>query len=188
MSQKSKKKPGPKFVNPTVKERVLADVAKLRGFRYNQYEIAEKLGVSQPMVSNYEKELRKRYASVQFEETSALIAEKVAQYDEVIRQAAQAFVESKTVKTETDEEGNETVTVSPGEAVFLAKVMDALKAQRELLGLDAPTKVDARSVNLNFSAGNEPVVGFDALSEPEPVEAEIERVKSLPAHVNGKAK
>ncbi len=71
---------------------------------------------------------------------------------------------------------------------YLQTIMDTLAAERELLGLDAPTKIDARAAVLHGEAGQ--VVGFEALVEgdgidgaDDSVEAEIAGVaqRALPA-------
>jgi len=84
-----------------LKEEVLSVVAKYHRRGYTQQQIREKLKsdvkleVSVPMVCNYVKEIRKRYAATTQETHAALVAEKVEQFNEVIREAWDAYERSK---------------------------------------------------------------------------------------------
>lgn len=156
------------------REATLQEVARLARMKYTQSQIAERVGVTQPMVCQYVKELDRRYRESQVLERDLLAAEMEANYHAVIRDAEDAWRRSQRSEDEEEQRA--------GEATFLRVKMEAWKAIRELRGLDQPVRVEQKSVNLNFAAGNVPVVGFDALAEPEPVEAEIERVKALPEH------
>ncbi len=188
----SKQKRGPKFMSPTDKERVLTEVLRLDRMRFNQYEIAARVGVSQPQVSIYLRQARERYAESRLTDTADHVAEKLGQYDDVIRQAAEAFERSKT-RVVVGEDGAEREVPQTPEAVFLAKVMDALKAQRELLGLDAPTRQDVRTAAVNVNVGGPAVPDWAALSGRPPrsdllAEAVGEEPgpAALPAHDPGK--
>src|SRR5688572_22709742 len=119
----AKQKTGPKFLSPTDKERVLAEVMRLDRMRYSQWEIAGQVGISQGQVSIYLKQQRQKYAAARTADVAEHVAEKLEQYDDVIKQAAEAFERSKT-RVVVDDEGKEKELPTTPEAVFLAKVMD----------------------------------------------------------------
>lgn len=173
------KKAGRKSRTKDEAESKKADIARLERMRFTQSEIAARVGVSAGYVCQVLSELRERYRTTQFANTAELVAEKVAQYDEVVRELCAAWEKSKRG---VDADGNDVDRA--GEAVFLAKVMDALKAQRELLGLDAPTKQDVRAAVLGVSAQSStrlPVrdgkVSWDAVAgwagHPDPLQEAI---------------
>ena len=91
----------PKVKTVLLKEEVLSVVAKYHRRGYTQQQIREKLKsdvkleVSVPMVCNYVKEIRKRYAATTQETHAALVAEKVEQLNEVIAEAWAAYEWSK---------------------------------------------------------------------------------------------
>ena len=91
----------PKIKTSILKEEVLAVVAKYHRRGYEQKAIAVqlkselKLDLSQGMISNYIKEIRKRYATSTQDTHAALVAEKVEQLNEVIAEAWSAYERSK---------------------------------------------------------------------------------------------
>ncbi len=182
----AKQKTGPKFLSPTDKERVLAEVMRLDRMRYSQWEIAGRVGISQGQVSIYLKQQRQKYAAARMTDVAEHVAEKLEQYDDVIKQAAEAFERSKT-RVVVDENGEEKELPTTPEAVFLAKVMDALKAQRELLGLDAPTKTDVRAAVVTAEVKPEDVAALSGRPPRSDVLAEAvgRETKALPAHEPG---
>lgn len=172
---------GRKFKTRLGKEYALHRVQHLEALGYTQAEIAEKVGVSQPMVCKYVAQLRERYLAKQQEDRSALIAQKWSQLDMVAQEAYDAWDRSKTGE---DDDGN--VTVKVGDAVFLGKMMDAWKSQRELLGLDAPTKQDVRAAVGVVGVGGAQGTDWAALSGRPPVVDPVEEVAALPEHRGGK--
>jgi len=91
----------PKIKTAILKEEVLTTVAKYHRRGYEQKAIALKikeelkLDFTQGMISNYVKEIRKRYATSTQDTHAALVAEKVEQLNEVIAEAWAAYEWSK---------------------------------------------------------------------------------------------
>lgn len=177
-----KDKAAPKHRTKLGLEYTLHRVQHLESLGYTQDRIAELVGVSQPMVSKYVAQLRERYRDAQQRDAEELTRQKWFQYDTIWREAFEAWERSKQ-----SEDGEEQRN---GDAVFLAKMMDAWKAQRELRGLDAPTKSDVRQaqVNVNVDATPADVAALSGRPPRSDVLAEaVERERAaLPAHQPGK--
>jgi hypothetical protein len=141
----AKQRRGPKHKTKLDREHTLQEVARLERSGFNQYEIAARLGFSQAQVSIYQKQLRERYAASQLNDTAELVAEKWAQYDDVVREAKLAWDRSQ--------DSNDPGVRKAGDAAFLRVQMEAWDAQRKLLGLDAPTKSDVRAAVASVSVG-----------------------------------
>ena len=133
----------------TEREEALAQVAMLDKRGWNQYDIARRLGVSQGQVSYDLKIVRKRYREVQLQEIGDKVALAVMQYQEIMREAWEAWERSKldamkTVTEETlfdDEVRTKLVKYVEGRlpgAEYLRTVLGCLQAIRELEGLDKP--------------------------------------------------
>lgn len=185
----AKQRRGPKHKTKLDREHTLQEVARLERSGFNQYEIAARLGFSQAQVSIYQKQLRERYAASQLNDTAELVAEKWAQYDDVVREAKLAWDRSQ--------ESDDPDVRKAGDAAFLRVQMEAWDAQRKLLGLDAPTKSDVRAAVASVAVGG--VTGADglprtpdgkadwaALSGRPPVAdpTDAADVPALPAHEN----
>ena len=97
--------PGPKFKKKTAKAGVLAEVAKLDMRGYPQTEIARLVGVSQPMVSAYLKQIRQQYHDARNRDAAEAIQEKLAQFRDVRNEAWLAWQKSwANVERSTEEQ------------------------------------------------------------------------------------
>ena len=153
--------------NRTQRESVLAEVAKMYRQGRTQTEIAETLGVSQPNVCRDLKIIRERYQRTQLDDRGALIAEKLAQYRDIRREAWLAWERSKedagmvveefVDATESDgsREGSERrirrVVTKAGRLPvnqFLQTILATHKAERELLGLDPEKPAAQNNINV----------------------------------------
>lgn len=90
-----------KITSDTHRQQVYAEIAKLDRRGYTQWDIATTLkemgliDVSQMMICQYLKDIRKRCLEQMVEERKAAIAEKIEQYREVRREAWDAWERSK---------------------------------------------------------------------------------------------
>ncbi len=131
-------KPGPKMTD-TQRAEALVIVARLDRAGLHQTEIPEQLAkeigvrVSQPMIGQYLKRLRAEYKARAIEERDVLVREKCAQLSDVRREAWLAWRRSQEA---ADDEGGQRA----GDARFLNVTLETLRAECELLGLDAPKK------------------------------------------------
>ncbi len=182
---------GPKLKSQTDKERVLAEVQKWSIQGLNQREIAEKLvligvNVSQPMVGVYLKQINERYKEATLGDRRQAVMEKLAEYKLIRTEAYEAWHKSKedyfkrvkeegtagegSFSKEKEEEGGRLAG-----AQYLQIVLDCIKAERELLGLDEAMKVDVDVVHT--------AIPWDQLvghrNEVDLVEAEIQKVEKL---------
>ena len=128
----------------TGREEALARVADLDRMGYGQVAMARMLGVSQPQVCYDLKAVRSRYRETQLAKVEEAVNEKLAQLRDVRCEAWEAWERSK-------EEGK------LPDSGFLAIVLKALQAERDLLGLDAPKEVNAASTPLT------PPINWDML-------------------------
>ena len=184
-----------------------ARCAYLERLGYTYYDISEELGVTISQVSKWIKEVQEEYKLTRITDKERLIAEKMAQYADIRKEAWLAYLQSKNgivnelvqqVLARLDKLG---VGEEIGElklnyselpaGVFLRIAADALEAERELLGLDAPKQVEQKNVNQNFN------LNWDALCQEVPkelvdeIELQIEAVPiplaltTLPVSTNG---
>jgi len=182
--------PGGRKHTKTEMEGVLAKVAQLDRQGCNQFQIAAAVGVTQPCVCQYLKKIRERYAETTLRERGELVAEKLAQYRDALRELHEAWEGAKkdAVTVEVEEVPVEDCAVCGGSgerpekkvgkrvtpagpcgacngkgqiggvtkivttienrlpaAAYFGLILRILKAERELLGLDAP-KVDKEPV------------------------------------------
>jgi DNA-binding CsgD family transcriptional regulator len=95
-------KQGPKF-SKTEREEVLVKVASLDRRGFTEWEIAQQVHVSAPMVHNYLRTLRERHLESQkeFSQTKLMILE--AQYQEIIREAWNQWERSKEDSEEAEQ-------------------------------------------------------------------------------------
>src|SRR5262245_27140041 len=84
-----------KTLNKTQREERLAEVARLHRQGMTQVEIAKALGVSQPQIAYDLRVLRIRYQTTQIEDHGELVAEKLAQYRDIRREAWEAWERNK---------------------------------------------------------------------------------------------
>ena len=133
---------------------------------YTQARIAEHLGVHRTQIVYDYKKVMKRFADQQMEHAAAILEE----YSEVKKEAWEAWDHSKgKILTEMVEQilhqveesqqaGSgipdhfEVRLKSAPDIAALRVVLDALKSQREMLGLDQPKKMDVRQVNLDWDS------------------------------------
>jgi predicted transcriptional regulator len=185
---------GRKRFTPTEREKVIERVAELDRQGWTGYAIAEEVGVSRPMVSIYLKRIRQRYLAEQVGHRAEQVAEKCAQYKEVRRRAWECFWKSwedkdKTVEEEALRKAAEDaangeyhssmmlvkrVTSKEGRlpaSEYLNVVINTLKAERELLGLDEAAEVNVRVGALDWDAL---LKGMAAVEDP--LEAEVRRL------------
>ncbi len=157
----------------TQREEIMAKVAQMDRRGYHQWDIAWALGVSQPMVGQYLKRIRERYKQEQFGSREQLLSEKIHQYREVRREAWEAWEESRkdrektTTETTDNDRGSATKVKEEKEgrlpaSEYLRLYQDALKAERELLGIDPEAPAPGTEVNVNVGVN---VNIWDALSQ-----------------------
>lgn len=142
---------------------LLPKITKLALAGLTQQEIADKVGCVKSTVSNYLAELREECRQKAAEDTTELVARMLARYELVFREAMEAWWRSQEDKVSRRTETEDLVLpeceeqcVSPqeskkrkrsvkregqaGDASLLNTAANALKAIRELKGLDAPTR------------------------------------------------
>lgn len=135
-----------------LRENQRAEIAKLVLRGYSQTEIAERVGISQPQVSRDLKVIEERWkkSGVRDMDTAkAVELHKInyleTQYWEGWERSQQDAKESKARKVRkaggADEEATMKTETQTGDPRFLDGVLKASIARRDLLGLDAPTKV-----------------------------------------------
>jgi plasmid maintenance system antidote protein VapI len=151
----------------TQREERLTEVAALHRRGMKQTEIAKAVGVSQPQIAYDLRIVQTRYQATQMKDRSALVAEKLAQYRDVGREAWLAYDRSKedagtvveefVVASESDgtREGSERrirrVVTKAGRLPanqYLLTILSVLKAECELLGLDPERPVAQNNLNL----------------------------------------
>ena len=201
------KKRGPKR-SPTQREGDLELVAKLDRRGWSQIEIANYIGISQQQVSFDLKLVRERYREATLDEMASRVEEKRRQYREVRREAWEAWerskLESKKTSTESiqvppkgEKQGKrggkgetsttpilrptrvtETVEAKLPANEYLRTVLECLKAERELDGLDPERK------GLGQGGGGESIevfwntlaTGLSDASSMDEIEARITQV------------
>lgn len=157
-------------MTPTEREELTLKIARMDRQGYNQYEIGEAVGLSQPRVSSYLKEIRERYNRSIIQEREALVKESESTYRDIMREAWLAWEKSKRdARKHVDEEMtpvsagkgrggkgyNKSVDTVEGRipAVgFLNVIRECRDAIDDLYGLKAPKKVDARVAVLDWDA------------------------------------
>lgn len=167
------------------REKALEETERLHLRGWSQNKIAKKLGVSQPQVCQDIKTIRERYKQEQMEHRAVYVREKINQLRVVMDEAWEAWERSKRdALKKVEEEGTtgeggysktrkEKARKDPANE-YLKTIVECLKQERELLGLDEPTKVDA---NLN-------VINWDALAKevdtaPDVIEVKLKEALSL---------
>lgn len=91
---RTKGKTGPKF-NRASRQDVMTNVSTLRRRGYTQAEIATILGVSQRQVSEYLKQIDTWYKSLQVAETTLQRREQVERYNDLLKEAWEAWERSQ---------------------------------------------------------------------------------------------
>ncbi len=150
-----------KKLTPMLQEQVKAEIAKWNRRGYTQTDIRRELkksldvSISQPMVSIYISRIKEEYKESAIEDRRVMVAEKLDEYREVIREAWAAWERSKEGKRRTTKESGEndkgayskeSVTEEEMRASeYLKIVMEGYRAIREMLGLDEAMRVDVSS-------------------------------------------
>lgn len=142
---------------------MMAKVAQLDRRGYPQAQIAKMVGVSYITVMNYLRKMRERSKEIQLGDREELVKEKLQQYREVMMEAwegysksmkdAESITEEEYLGGKPDEDGEvqargkivrKTEGRLPG-TQYLKVIQDCLAAERELLGMDAPKKMDVKA-------------------------------------------
>lgn len=190
------------------KEEDYAAIARLDRMGYSQREIAARVGLTQGQVCQDIKQIKKRYQTAALGERSAQLVEKLLQYRDVRAEAFEAWEDSKkpgikvveeqvlTRTKERDPDGDPALQPDDEPEMLLTKIvttreeslprneylgtiLKTIEGERELLGLDAPKKVDLKSQ----------VFSWDMLAEalppsggpvPDRIEEELARIAALP--------
>jgi len=105
------------------------EMVKLMRKGYTQSAIAEKMGVSQQQISKDWKLVHDDLKEQRNRDYDAVIAIRLEQYSEVMREAREAWDESKVGY---DKEGN--AYTKPGDAEHLRTVLNSLDAMCDLKG------------------------------------------------------
>lgn len=162
----------PKLKSEADKEAMLAEVVKWDGRGYSHREIAAKVGVSKAMIHHYLEEVKQRYLHTQLEARAVGVFSVVSQLRDVRREAWEAWERSKEdavrktsrkgpPRVPRDKDGKplpnaprskELVLLELTEMLegrlpaneYLRTILDTLKQERELLGLDEALKVDVK--------------------------------------------
>ena len=164
---------------------IRAKIARLEREGHTQKEIADQLGISQPAVCKYIKQMKADYLFSEESDRTWMIYEKQLELEAILHEAEQAWRRSQ----HSDDED----VVKAGDAAFLDVQIKAIKALRELRGLDAPAKQDVRAAVMTQQVG--PVGAFPQLPSGEPdwdalsgrplVPDPVEQAKALPEHKGG---
>jgi len=146
-----------KHPKKTARASHLADVADLDRSGLSQRTIAAMLGISQPQVCYDLKRLHAHYLKTANIHHTAKVAEKREQYRELraytwrlLEKSNQEFTKTTREKIESDGKGDKgkagraKVSVQTeshvGDAAYVGRILDILKAECELDGLNAPKK------------------------------------------------
>lgn len=185
-----------KTTNIAQREDHIELVGRMRLRGYTQTEIGKALGISQRMVSYNEAIVRKRMKERLQLDHDTLVKEKIAQYEDIRREAWAAYDKSQAdaqkeveeFATHNDEDGGsllssevriKRITTREGRLpsnAYLSTIMATLQAERELLGLDAlkgpQTVVNVFNFDLLAAVGG-------ALGEPavDSIEAKIRELE-----------
>lgn len=184
---------GPKFTR-TDRTRLWMEAARLDRLGYNQFQIGDKLGVSQPMACEYLKKARRMWMEQATQERAQAVADKIELLRETRREAWEEWQRSKQdAEASTVEEwegskgGTSTKRILTKEgrlagAEYMRIILDTIKQERELLGLDAPTKImelQAQVTQVDWAAMMAPY------SAPDEVEMKLQAIIDGPK-ANGK--
>ncbi len=150
---------GPKLTK-TQREEVKARVAHLDRLGWNQYDIGREVGVSQAMVGQYLKRIREDYRKEQFGSKEEQLAKQMASLNWSKKEVSEAWERSKKdreksiiedsdgVKGAIHKERTETEDRLPA-SEYQRLYLEALAAERKLLGLEPETVKPGTEVNVN---------------------------------------
>jgi DNA-binding transcriptional ArsR family regulator len=169
----------PKFDSELKRRDAMVVVARYDRAGCDQTEIAKALEretgvkVSQPTVSSYLRKLKDEYKARAIEDRDVMVKEKCAQFADLRREAWLAWDRSQTL----DDEGEK----KAGDSRFLSVMMDTLRAECDLLGLDAPKKSEVLTGTLDLNKLLGPAGAEDL------VEKQIKEIHAAPGIVEGEA-
>jgi hypothetical protein len=137
-----------------------AEMMRMLRRGYTHSMVAERLGVARSMVSYDFQVVMKQIIADRTADTEAIIAAKLQEYAEVKREAWEAWERSKEDVTRRTREGSsrsdgkgessegkrvsETTEIRTGDPRYLETVLNCLKAERELLGLNPAKQLEMR--------------------------------------------
>ena len=141
-----------KTKSPTESQLALLETAQLYVSGFKQSEIAEKLGVSQPMVSKRLTSIRKQWAKETVENYNQWIFEQLARIDALELHYWSEFRKSqeplKVTTTRSRQGTTQTLDAyirteeRTGNSVYLAGVMSCIQERSKLLGLYKPERLE----------------------------------------------
>lgn len=146
------------------KERRVRQATKLYLQGFTQYEIAERIGVSQPIVSKYLAQVRAGWEMDRKRDAKALVSRELARLDLAESRYWEAWeksggklvrvtVEKGSVDGKPTERRIEVTEDSPGDPRFLAGVLECIRMRCKLLGLEAPKQSVVTVVPVKVVAG-----------------------------------
>jgi AcrR family transcriptional regulator len=149
----------------TKRERDLLAVARMSRRGFTLHEMAQELGVSPSTITLDLRRLRARYQKEAGEEHQVLVAEKRAQYREVRKEAWEQWERSKQNARRKVVEASVNADGTPGrqrttlttegrlaDTAYLRTIIETLRDESALDGLNAPRKVDANVNVMNWDA------------------------------------
>lgn len=169
------------------RDEALAETSRLYKEGHTYAEIAVKLGVSSTAVSNDMKIIKARYTETLLSSRAEMVAIKLEQYRAVMKEAWEAWRQSKKnkhkvmtgstqVQTFVQAKEQRTIERQTGNATYLSIVASCLQAERELLGLDAPKKSQVTGAILDW---DKLLLGLAQGEISDPVEQTIAEVMGL---------
>ncbi len=160
--------------------------------RVPQKEIARQLGVSTAKVCKWLQAWRAECLQNAEENNAELVALEIARYEEIYCEAMEAWKRSqqdkevKTIEKGVGESKNK-LTVrregQVGDPTLLAKAMDALKAIRELKGLDAPKQTQIMGDIGILSVFEQVITHRDEAEAEDPDPSDPGAIPGQPSHV-----
>ena len=188
---------GPKF-GKTERIQKQTEALRLERQGQNQYEIARRIGVTQPCIAQWIKKAREAYARSAKANMEEIVGEKLEMLRDLRREAYEAWFKSKenirrrTKKRTLEETGDASADGdSPGKELLVSEIIDMVEGRlphsaylaivyntidREckLLGLDAPTKTNLHSIveNINWGDLAKPLPPVDVARFSEVVEGQ----------------
>ncbi|MEI8375475.1 MAG: helix-turn-helix domain-containing protein [Planctomycetota bacterium] len=131
------------------REALLPQIIQLAMEGHSHKEIAAKIGVNRSTIHNWLQQQRQGRISLAGQDIAVMIADIVERYELIYREALNAWRSSRREKPVEPRDDSDTADDSKkkrsiqgegraGNAAFLGKAMAALKAIREIRGLDAP--------------------------------------------------
>ena len=136
LKEPKRRKNGQRFT-PDERERKVTEAVKLSLDGVPPIDIAPRIGVSLPTACEYLKKHQRDLVRAARKDALNHVASKLLQYAAVRQEAFEAW--------QTSQLGDDG-TKRAGDSAFLRIVLDSLKAEREILGLDAPTKTEERGL------------------------------------------